>query len=56
MGGKATGIFNILIGLGGLYMVSQKGAEFAVLPKPVGYGICGLLIVYGIYLLARKRD
>lgn len=56
MGGKVTGVFNILIGAAGIYMVSQKGAEFAVLPKPVGYAVCGILIVYGLYLLARKQN
>jgi hypothetical protein len=54
MGNKAIGVFNIIVGAAGLYMVGVKGAEFALFPRPVGYAICVILIVYGIYILVRR--
>jgi len=54
MGNRVVGVFNILVGAAGLYMVGVKGAEFALFPKPVGYAICVILIVYGVYILVRK--
>jgi hypothetical protein len=54
MGNKAIGIFNIIVGCAGLYMVGVKGAEFALFPRPVGFGICIALILYGLYILVRR--
>ena len=56
MGGKVTGVFNILLGCFGIYMVGfRPGVEFALFPKPIGFAICGAMILYGIYLLARRQ-
>ena len=54
MGNKVIGVFNILVGAAGLYMVGVRGAEFALFPRPVGFGICVILIVYGVYILVRR--
>lgn len=56
MGNKAIGVFNIVVGAAGLYMVGVRGAEFALFPRPVGYAICVVLIAYGIFILVRRRS
>ncbi|GAC1394841.1 MAG: hypothetical protein NVSMB47_04910 [Polyangiales bacterium] len=52
---RLIGVFNIGIGAAGLYMVGVRHAEFALFPKPVGYAICVALIVYGVWILVRRR-
>jgi hypothetical protein len=55
MGSKVTGVFNILLGSFGIYMVGfRPGVEFALFPKPIGFAICGAMIIYGLYLLFRR--